>query len=98
MVSYSNYIEYPPAEIKDRAKPLKIIWQTAGPSVNFKTNQSLMRLFVPAFDQRRVRRLGLICSHGTFVLFQVLIKNIKFACQQKQKKTNFIQKNHHLNG
>ena len=40
MVSYSNYIEYPPAEIKDRAKPLKIIWQTAGPSVNFKTTNT----------------------------------------------------------
>ena len=75
MVSYSNYIEYPPAEIKNREKPLKIIWQTAGPSVNFETNQSLMRLSVPAFDHRRVRRLWLICSHGTFVFFQVLIKH-----------------------
>jgi len=98
MVSYSNYIEYPPAEIKDRAKPLKIIWQTAGPSVNFKTNQSLMRLFVPAFDQRRVRRLGLIYSHGTFILLQVLIKTITFVWQKKQKNTNFIQKKHRLNG
>ena len=64
---YSDYIEYPPAEIEAQAKPLKIIWQNAGPSVILKTNRSLMRLSVPAFVQRGVRRLRLICSHGTFV-------------------------------